>query len=170
MSILSDKDIKKLIKEDKLIISYVNDRDIQPASVDLHLGCALINLDGEIFNLKEDDYLLQPNEFILGSTREYVKIPNDLVAQVDGKSSIGRLGVLIHVTAGFIDSGFEGNITLEIKNISNKPFLLSNDMSICQIIFFTLSSPCLRSYGDEELQSKYQKSKGTILSRYQYDS
>ena len=134
--VLSDKDIKNRINE--LFNSPISLNDIQPASVDLHLSDELIDLDGVISVLEYgEEYVLQPGEFILGSTSEIVTIPNDLVAQVDGKSSIGRLGVAIHITAGFIDPCFNGNITLEIKNVSNKPFILRKDMSIAQIVFFT---------------------------------
>lgn len=163
--VLSDKDIKNRINE--LFNSPISLNDIQPASVDLHLSDELIDLDGVISVLEYgEEYVLQPGEFILGSTSEIVTIPNDLVAQVDGKSSIGRLGVAIHITAGFIDPCFNGNITLEIKNVSNKPFILRKDMSIAQIVFFTLSSPCERGYGSNGLNSKYQNSYGTIRSRY----
>ncbi|MBQ6219976.1 MAG: dCTP deaminase [Methanobrevibacter sp.] len=163
MCVLSDYSIKERI--DELFNSPISLNSIQPCSVDLHLREDLINLDGEEFNLDAGDYILQPDEFILGSTSEYVTIPNDLVAQVDGKSSIGRLGVMIHVTAGYIDAGFNGNITLEIKNISNKPFTLKKGMSICQIIFFELTTEVTRTYGDESLGSHYQNSIGTIRSR-----
>lgn len=166
MSVLSDYTIKERINE--LFNSPISLNDIQPASVDLHLREDLINLDGGEFDLNDGDYILQPDEFILGSTIEYVTIPRDIVAQVDGKSSIGRLGVLIHITAGFIDCGFNGNITLEIKNISNKPFTLKKGMSICQIIFFEMTTECDRVYGDNELNSHYQNSDGTIRSRYEY--
>ena len=162
MGVLSDYDILKRL--DELIKGYVDLRDVQPASLDLHLGNELVNLDGLRFDLKEADYILQPDEFILGSTSEYVTIPCDLVAQVDGKSSIGRLGIDVHKTAGWIDPGFNGNITLEIKNDSDKPFRLSLGMCFCQIIFFQLSRECLRPYGDG---NHYQGSEGTVLSKYE---
>lgn len=164
--ILSDYDIKLRINE--LFNSPVSLDDIQPASVDLHLNETLLNLDGDEFNLQDESYMLQPNEFILGSTSEYVTIPNDLVAQVDGKSSLGRLGIAIHITAGFIDPCFNGNITLEIKNNTDKPFELRYGMPIAQIVFFTLTSPCDRGYGDDGLNSHYQDSIGTIESKYEY--
>ena len=163
--VLSDRDIKYRI--DELFNSPISLNDIQPASVDLHLDAVLKTLDGKITCLGfDDEYTLEPEEFILGSTSEFVTIPRDLVAQVDGKSSLGRLGILIHVTAGFIDPNFKGNITLEIKNVSNKPFILKRGMSIAQIVFFTLSSPCERGYGDDGLDNHYQNSYGTIRSRY----
>lgn len=164
--VLSDYDIGERV--DELFDNPIDAEDIQPASVDLHLASELVNLDGETFNLTQEDYILQPNEFILGSTSEYVTIPNDLVAQVDGKSSIGRLGIDIHKTAGWIDPAFNGNITLEIKNDSDKPFRLVDGMNICQIIFLSLTSPCARGYGDSSRNNHYQNSEGTIQSRYEY--
>ena len=157
MSILSDLTIRERIKYDEIIINPLTYNDIQPCSVDLHLASDLINLDGVKFDLKQKHYNLQPNEFILGST-------NDLSAQVDGKSSIGRCGIDIHKTAGWIDAGFKGNITLEIKNNSDKVFQLKNNMAICQIIFFSLTTPVNRPYGSKGLNSHYQNSEGTIMS------
>ncbi|WP_405287650.1 dCTP deaminase [Methanobrevibacter sp.] len=164
--ILSDRDIRLRIHE--LFNTIIEDEDIQPASVDLHLDNVLKNLDGEYHNLKVAGYSLRPGEFILGSTSEYVTIPRDLVAQVDGKSSLGRLGIAIHITAGFIDPNFQGNVTLEIKNTSDKPFELKEGMPIAQIVFFTLTSPVERGYGDEGLDSHYQNSDGVISSKYKY--
>ena len=164
--ILSDKDIRLRIHE--LFNTIIEDEDIQPASVDLHLHKILKTLDGEEWNLAIASYDLQPGEFILGSTEEYVTIPRDLVAQVDGKSSLGRLGIAIHITAGFVDPGFNGNVTLEIKNVSDKPLLLRWNMPIAQIVFFTLTSPVERGYGDEGLNSHYQNSEGVISSKYEY--
>lgn len=163
--ILSDRDIKNRI--DDLFNSPISEDDIQPASVDLHLNHILINLDKETFNLKNEPYHLRPGEFILGSTREFVTIPDDLVAEVDGKSSLGRLGIAVHITAGFIDPSFKGNITLEIKNNSDKTFVLKENMPIGQIVFFTLTSPVERGYGDSTRNNHYQNSKGVILSRYE---
>ncbi len=168
MSILSDKDIKKYIENGELLIEHWDEENLQPSSVDLHLAFILKNLDGELFDLRSKDYVLKPHQFILGSTREYVEIPYDLVGIVEGRSSLGRLGITAHITAGYIDPGFKGNITLEIANVSDKDFILKRDMNICQIVFETLSSTCEKPYGHEDLKSKYQYSIGTILSRYKY--
>lgn len=170
MSILSDKDIKRYMERDEqsLVIEHWNEENLQPSSVDLHLSFTLKNLDGELFDLRSKDYSLKPHEFILGSTKEYVEVPFDLVGIVEGRSSLGRLGITAHITAGYIDPGFKGNITLEIANVSDKEFILKKDMNICQIIFETLSSPCEKPYGHEDLKSKYQYSSGTILSKYKY--
>jgi len=169
MTILSDRTIRERLEED-LVIYPINDQDIQPCSVDLHLSEILKNLYGSEYNLRKSytgNYKLMPGEFLLGSTIEHVEIPDDLVGIVEGKSSIGRLGVTAHVTAGYIDAGFKGNITLEIANLSNKPFILEYNMSICQIVFQTLTTPVQRPYGTPGLNSHYtgEHSKGTILSR-----
>lgn len=175
MSVLSDKDIKKRLgtnlTDGDIIITPCNYNDVQPASVDLHLGSEIKNIYGNLLtNLSEgEEYVLLPNEFLLASTLEYVGVPFDLVALVDGKSSLGRVGVTAHITAGWIDSGFKGNITLEIKNVSNEPFRLNYGMSICQIVFLTLSSPVSLPYGHKDRNNHYQDSRGTLPSKY-YDT
>lgn len=166
MTILSDKTIKERIRLTKdLVVLPLNDCDIQPCSIDLHLGPSLKTIQGHEYNLEKGILELEPGEFILGSTTEYVEIPDDLVATVDGKSSLGRLGITAHVTAGYIDAGFKGNITLEIANLSNESFYLKKGMKICQIRFTTLTTPVDKPYGHESLGSHYQNSKGTILSK-----
>ena len=175
MSVLSDKDIKKRLGNNiingDIIISDVDECDVQPSSVDLHLGEDIKNINGELIcDLNEEEfYLLKPNEFLLASTSEYIGVPYDLVALVDGKSSLGRVGVTAHITAGWIDSGFTGNITLEITNVSSESFKLKKGMSICQIIFLTLSSPVEMPYGHEDRDNHYQNSQGTVPSKY-YDT
>lgn len=168
MSVLSDRDIiqrlGRNIDEDNIIISPCDvEYDVQPSSVDLHLGDEIKSMTGALLmDLNDhDSYILEPNEFILASTYEYIGVPNDLVGLVDGKSSLGRLGITAHITAGWIDPGFKGNITLEIKNVSNKAFKLYYKMDICQIIFITLSSPSEKPYGHEDRMNHYQYSKGT---------
>lgn len=164
MSVLSDKDILERWEElfpytDNLLACLQN--RVQPASVDLQLDNVLKTIDGETFTLDEKSmYVLQPGEFILGSTIEYVTIPHNLVARVEGRSSVGRLGVMVHVTAGYIDPGFKGNITLELFNCSDKPFQLSYGDCLCQIVFETLSSPCKQPY-----DGKYYGDKGVVCSR-----
>nr|DAZ36132.1 MAG TPA: dCTP deaminase dUTPase [Caudoviricetes sp.] len=165
MSVLSDKDILERWGElfpytDELLACLQN--RVQPASVDLSLNRVVKTIDGETFNLNEKSmYVLQPGEFILGSTVEYVTIPHDLVARVEGRSSVGRLGVMVHVTAGYIDPGFKGNITLELFNCSDKPFQLCFGDYLCQIVFETLSSPCLNGY-----DGKYQGDEGVVCSKW----
>lgn len=164
--ILSDKDIIKGLQAGVFSISPVCLDDIQPASVDLHLDNILKTIDGISIDLLKEPYELKPKEFILGSTVEFIRLPVDLVGIVNGKSSLGRLGIQVHITAGYVDPNYYGNITLELFNVSDTPFTLKYDMKICQLIFETLSSPCERPYGSKGLGSKYQGSKGVVNSRY----
>ena len=165
--ILSDKTIKDIILDNKVYLVYpFNPDNLQPCSIDLCLGDELKTIHGKCIDLSQDSYKLKPNEFILGSTLERVNVPYDLMGRVEGKSSIARLGVTIHITAGFIDAGFNGNVTLEIYNCSDKEFELYHGMNICQIVFETLSSKVDRPYGCKELNSHYQNSEGTVLSKY----
>ena len=162
---LSDRNILELQGEMELIYPFYYDQ-LQPCSYDLRLGRDLKTIRGKTIDLNDGDYVLKPNEFILGSTFERILIPNNISAFVDGKSSLGRLGIAVHITAGFIDAGFEGNVTLEIKNNSDKQFRLSEGMLIGQLIFFELKSECMRPYGSDGLNSHYQDSVGTVLSKY----
>lgn len=165
--ILSDRDILfSLSHSDLKIIPKPSEKSIQPCSVDLHLGNELKTIEGESIDILHDSYKLKPHEFLLGSTLEYVEIPNYLCGQVEGKSSIARLGITCHQTAGYIDAGYNGNITLELFNCSNKEFELESSMPICQIVFHTLLSECIRPYGSDGLDSHYQGSNGTVLSRW----
>jgi dCTP deaminase len=166
--ILADVDIDHIIKSGKaFLVNPYNEEMLQCCSIDLTLGEELKTINGKCIDLTQDSYKLKPNEFILGCTSETIHVPRDLMARVEGRSSIGRLGVMIHVTAGLIDPNFTGQITLEIYNASDKPFELIHGDSICQIVFETLSSPCMRPYGSAELGSKYQNSKGCVTSRYE---
>lgn len=162
---LSDRNILELQGEMELIYPFYYDH-LQPCSYDVRLSDDLKTVRGKQISLKHDDYVLKPNEFILGSTIEKVKLPSTVSAFFDGKSGLGRKGIGTHITAGFIDAGFEGNVTLEIKNNSDKQFRLSEGMLIGQLIFFELKSECMRPYGDKRLNNHYQNSEGTILSKY----
>jgi len=165
--ILSDRDIVREMRMNNLrIIPCDIENSVQPCSIDLHLGRELMTIHGKRIDIFQDSYHLKPHEFILGGTDEYVEIPNHLCGQVDGRSSIARLGVSVHQTGGYIDSGYCGNITLEIYNASDKEFELSAGDSICQMIVHLLSSECLRPYGTHGLNSKYQDSEGVIKSKY----
>lgn len=164
--ILSDRDIVRELEMGSLRIIPLKDEDIQPCSVDLHLGKELMTIDGKKIDISQDSYHLKPNEFILGYVDEYVEIPSHLCGQVDGRSSIARLGVSIHQTGGYIDAGFRGNITLEIYNCSDKTFELFLGDSICQLIMHRLSSKCIRPYGCDAIGSKYQDSEGVVKSKY----
>ena len=181
--ILSDGDILRAIQEGRIGIDPFEPRDVQPSSVDLRVDryfrtfhnhrYAHIDvkkpMDGltELVDVKEDEaFILHPGEFVLGSTREYVRLPNDLVARLEGKSSLGRLGLLIHSTAGYVDPGFEGHLTLELSNVANLPITIYPDMKIGQISFFRLTSPADDPYGSKKAGSKYQGQRGPTPSRY----
>ena len=120
----------------------------------------LVEIDGE------QPFILHPGEFVLGSTLERVRLPDDLVARLEGKSSLGRLGLLIHSTAGFIDPGFDGHVTLELSNVANLPITIYHAMKIGQLSFMQLSEPTSTPYGSDSLGSKYQGQRGPTPSRY----
>jgi dCTP deaminase len=175
--ILSDRDIKKIIKEGKLIFKPALTPDqIGPASIDLKLGPVFKSfniakhylldikkgLPDKNFiitkRLKSDEcYILHPNSFVLAATEEYIKVPNNIVLRVEGKSTLARMGILVH-TAGFVDPGFEGTLTLEISNQSNLPVALYPKMYICQIAIEYLSSPAEVPYNKRK-KSLYSKQK-----------
>lgn len=187
--ILSDRDIKKYLKQGKIVITPLNDPEIQiqPSSVDLRLGNNFkvfrhmrkgyidpLRDDVEEYTEtitadKEKPFILHPNEFALASTIERVEIPDDLVAHVDGRSSLGRLALLIHATAGFVDPGFKGNVTIELSNVGKMPIALYPGMRICQISFETLSSVSELPYGHPSRNSKYQDQQGVVSSRIHLD-
>ena len=168
--ILSDRHLKELIVNNHIhIVNPCNIEDIQPNSIDLHLDSKLKTIHNKTIDLKGGSYKLKPYEFILGATFEKVNIPLDLVAHIDGKSSIGRLGVFIHVSSGFVDSGFRGNLTLEIFNASDKEFTLVEGMPIAQIVFETLTTEVEHPYGDGSRNNHYQDSEGVVESRYEYE-
>lgn len=151
MTVLCDKTLQKELDKGNIIITPLPGSDaIQPASIDLRLSNDFImfdeTLDVKYINRISSKYVLQPGEFILGSTCEYVEVPVGMVARVEGRSSYGRLGLLVHITAGFIDPGFKGTITLELKNISNQSIILHENDRICQIVFERLDSTCEHPY------------------------
>ncbi len=184
--VLSDRTIKEQIAAGRIVIDPMHENDIQPASVDLHLGRALlafrnsrrpyIDLRENVSDLTEetqlhDDepYMLHPGEFILGNTRETIHLPDDLVARLEGKSSLGRVGLVIHSTAGYIDPGWQGSLTLELTNVSNLPITLYYGMRIGQISFQNMTTPVDRPYGSKELGSRYMGSTGPTASRMHLD-
>jgi dCTP deaminase len=186
--ILSDYDIIERIAKGSIVIEpSLEAQSVQPSGVDFTLGDEFAtfraarygSLESEVIDPKRDNpliyftysdcYIMQPNEFLLGTTVETIKIPDDLVARVEGRSSIGRLGLTVHSTAGYIDPGFEGQITLELTNHTNRPWCLYPGMRICQIIFEELKSPAIRPYGHQDLNSKYQKQKGVQGSLIHFD-
>ena len=113
----------------------------------------------------DEPFILHPGEFVLGSTYEQVTLPDDIAARLEGKSSLGRLGLLTHSTAGFVDPGFTGHITLELSNVATLPIKLWPGMKIGQLCFFRLSSPAMRPYGSGEYASRYQGQRGPTASR-----
>ncbi|MDO5851133.1 MAG: dCTP deaminase [Methanobacteriaceae archaeon] len=189
MAILSDQDIKKYLKEEKIIIDPLSDeKQIQPSSVDLRIGDEfkefkiiskpyidpLDNIDMDTymtsFHIKKGEpFIIHPGEFTLATTYERIKLPDDIVARVEGRSSMGRLGVTMHVTAGFIDPGFDGKITLEISNIGKMPVALYPGQRVCQIVFETMTTPSLKPYGHEDRDSKYMGQTGPESSKIKLD-
>lgn len=190
MAILSDQDIIKYLDEGKITIEPLEDpsRQIQPSSVDLRIGNefkgfriirkpCIDPLDKsdlesymESFHLEQGEaFIIHPGEFALATTYEAVKLPDDLVARVEGRSSMGRLGITMHVTAGYIDPGFEGKITLEISNIGKMPVALYTGQRVCQIVFETMTTPSLRPYGHPERDSKYMGQDKPVTSKIKQD-
>jgi dCTP deaminase len=168
--ILSDVDIRAYLASGHIMIDpHPDDECIQPASIDLHLGCSFLDVNGK--DLGHDQLSLAPGQFALGCVDEWIELPNSIVAFLDGKSSLGRKGLLVHATAGLIDPGWRGRPTLEVANlVGDHEILLEAGMKICQIRFQLLSSPALRPYGSAGLGSHYQWSSSTRVSDYQdYD-
>ena len=162
--ILSDVDITAERESKSLCISPYSPDCLQPASYDVHLSSEFIDF-GDTVKHKCLEMTLKPMQFMLGSTYETLTIPSHLVGRVEGKSSLARLGLMVHITAGFIDPGFSGNITLELLNVSRVPITLIAGMKIAQISFQRLLTPCARPYGSKDLMSKYQNSVGTVASK-----
>jgi dCTP deaminase len=183
--ILSDRDIRRRLEEGDLVVEPLDDPEVQlqPASVDLRLGreflefqrtnipCIHPESDDEVAEYVDetvvdegDDFVLHPGDFVLGTTRERVEIPPDLIAHVEGRSSLGRLAIVVHATAGLCDPGYKGQITLELSNLGAAPVALSPGMRISQLTFTVLSSAAERPYGAER-GSKYQGQAGPQASR-----
>ena len=185
--VLSDRTIRAEIAAGRIVVEPIDLDDIQPASIDLHLDCrflvfantrqqAFIDVRQPLDELTEaveidagTPFMLHPGEFALGSTLERIELPDDLVARLEGKSSLGRMGLLIHSTAGFVDPGWQGRLTLELSNVARLPIALYPGMKIGQISFLRLSTPAERLYGSPELGSKYQGQSGPTASRFHRD-
>jgi dCTP deaminase len=184
--VLSDRDIRAEIEAGRIVIDPFIPDAVQPSSVDLHLDRRFrvfrnsrypfidVRADQpdmtELVEIAGDDaFILHPGEFVLGSTFERVGLPNDLVARLEGKSSLGRLGLLIHSTAGYVDPGWEGNLTLELSNVANLPITLYDGMKIGQISFQRLSSPAEVAYGEASIGSKYRGQRDPTASLYHRD-
>src|SRR5215211_5515678 len=186
MAVLSDRDIRAAVQAGRVRIDPYDSTCLQPSSVDLHLDAdfrvfrnnrypyidvrapqpdltELVSIDGD------DPFILHPNEFVLGQTLEWVELPDDLVSRLEGKSSLGRLGLLIHSTAGYVDPGWKGNLTLELSNVANLPIALYRGMRIGQISFLRMTSAVERPYGSHELGSKYQGQSSPTASQFYKD-
>jgi dCTP deaminase len=183
-SVLSDGTIRRLVAEGRVRIEPFDDTMVQPASVDLRLGSSFrvfhnhrigaIDLADPPTNLTEhvviDDggsFVIHPGEFVLGTTQEFVELPDDIVARIEGKSSLGRLGLIVHATAGFVDPGFKGTLTLEITNLTRVPIILWPGKPIAQLSFMTLDRPAERPYGHPDLGSHYHGQVEATESRYE---
>jgi dCTP deaminase len=186
MSVLSDRDIRTALEAGDVVIRPYDPKDLQPSSVDLHLDrrfrvfrnnrypyidvrAPQPDLTEMVSVADEEPFILHPGEFVLGQTLEWTELPNDLVARLEGKSSLGRLGLLIHSTAGYVDPGWKGNLTLELSNVANLPIALYYGMKIGQISFFKMSSEVERPYGSPELGSKYQGQSEPTASAFHRD-
>ena len=185
--VLSDRSIKEALQAGRISIVPLNDEDIQPASVDLHLGDKVVvfqnyvqpyvdvkkSMDDftDVVSIPDEQhpFILHPGEFVLASTLEDISICDDIVARLEGKSSMGRVGLLIHSTAGFVDPGWHGHLTLELSNISRMPITLYAGMKIGQISFLQLTTPAERLYGSPALHSKYQGDMEPVPSRLYQD-
>ena len=181
--VLSDRSITRLIDEGRIVIDPYDAALMQPASLDVRVDrffrvfrnnrYPFIDVKREQEGLTElvevddgDPFILHPGEFVLGSTLERVQLPDDLVARLEGKSSLGRLGLLIHSTAGFIDPGFDGHVTLELSNVANLPITIYPGMKIGQISFLRMTTAADNPYGSAATGSKYQGQRGPTPSRY----
>ena len=183
--ILSDADILRRLEAGDLVVEPLDDPDIQiqPASVDLRLGreflesqhanipCIHPNSENEVDEYVEEtvvdadgEFILHPGDFVLGTTHERVEIPDDLIAHVEGRSSLGRLAIVVHATAGIVDPGYEGQITLELSNLGAAPVALAPGMRVSQLTFTELKSPAEEPYGSGR-GSKYQDQAGPQASR-----
>lgn len=181
--ILSDKTIREELKAGRIVIEPFDDANVQPASVDMHVDRyfrVFRNDTTPFIDPKEPQedltelvevgdgraFILHPSEFVLGSTLERVALPDDIAARLDGKSSLGRLGLLIHSTAGWADPGWDGHLTLEFSNVANLPIAIYPGMKIGQISFLRMTSRADQPYGSDATGSKYQGQRGPTPSRY----
>jgi len=181
--VLSDRTIARLLEEGSIEIEPYDAALLQPSSVDVRADrffrvfhnarYAFIDVKEPMEDLTElvtiegdEPFILHPGEFVLGVVAERLALPNDIVAALDGKSSLGRLGLVVHQTAGIIDAGFDGHITLELANMANLPITVYAGMRIAQLSFLTLTTPAEHPYGSGKLGSKYQGQAEPTPSRY----
>src|SRR5687768_14850898 len=183
-SVLSDGTIRRLVEEGRIKIDPWDPGMVQPASVDLRLGTSFrvfhnhkikaVDLGAppsgltELLEVANDgEFVIHPTEFVLGRTAESVELPDDVVARIEGKSSLGRLGLIVHATAGFVDPGFRGTLTLEITNLTRVPIVLWPGKPIAQLSFMALDRAAERPYGHPELGSHYHGQVEATESRYE---
>ncbi len=181
--VLSDRTIRAEVELGRIVIDPFDPGMVQPSSVDVRVDrrFRVFNnarypfidvrkpMEGltELVEVEGDEpFILHPGEFVLGQTLERVTLPDDLVSRLEGKSSLGRLGLLIHSTAGFVDSGFSGNLTLELSNVANLPITIYHGMPIGQLSFMRMDGPVERPYGARDAHSKYQGQTEPTASRY----
>jgi dCTP deaminase len=183
-SVLSDGTIRQLVRDGRIRIDPWDPNLVQPASVDLRLGdsfrvfhnyrASVIdlrkppeNLTEEVVVAADESFVIHPGEFCLGRTLEWVELPDDIVARIEGKSSLGRLGLIVHATAGFCDPGWQGTLTLELNNLTRVPIKLHPGGLIAQLSFMALDRPAQRPYGSPDLGSHYQGQRAATASRYE---
>jgi dCTP deaminase len=182
--VLSDRTIRRMLDEGSIGIDPYDEELLQPSSVDVRVDRLFrvfrnsrypyIDVKEpmedltELVEVSDEDqpFILHPGEFVLGSTLERIRLPDDLVARLEGKSSLGRLGLIVHATAGFVDPGFKGTLTLEITNLTRVPIKLYPGLLIAQLSFMALDAPAERPYGSEALGSHYQGQTAATESRY----
>ncbi|CAB4625701.1 unannotated protein [freshwater metagenome] len=180
--LLSDRDIRAEIESGRVQLDPLDLGMIQPSSIDVRLDKFFRLFDNHKYPFIDpaeeqpdltrgvevdpgEAFILHPGEFVLGSTFELVTLPDDIAARLEGKSSLGRLGLLTHSTAGFVDPGFSGHVTLELSNVATLPIKLWPGMKIGQLCFFRLTSPSEHPYGSDKYGSRYQGQRGPTASR-----
>jgi len=183
-SVLSDRTILELVETGRIRIDPWDPELLQPASVDLRLGDSFrvfhnhrasaidlreppVNLTEEVLVAAGESFVIHPGEFCLGRTLEWIELPADVVARIEGKSSLGRLGLIVHATAGFCDPGWQGTLTLELNNLTRVPIKLYPGLPIAQLSFMALDRPARRPYGSPGLGSHYQGQRAATESRYE---
>jgi dCTP deaminase len=180
--ILSDRTLREQLALGRIVVEPFDERCVQPSSIDVKLSNhfrvfrnhtagvidvkSAVDLTEPVEIADHGVFMLHPGEFVLGSTLERIAVPDDMVSRIDGKSSLGRLGLIIHSTAGFIDPGFDGHITLELTNITTLPITLYPTMKVGQVSFMMMTTPADRPYGQGATGSKYQGQRGPTPSRY----
>ncbi|MDO8731443.1 MAG: dCTP deaminase [Actinomycetota bacterium] len=180
--LLSDGDIRAELESGRVAVEPFSEAMIQPSSIDVRLDRWFRVFENHKYSVidprmeqpdltrllepeGDEGFILHPGEFVLGSTYEIVSLPDDIAGRLEGKSSLGRLGLLTHSTAGFIDPGFSGHVTLELSNVANLPIVLYPGMKIGQLCLFRLSSPAEHPYGSEKYGSRYQGQRGPTPSK-----